>query len=120
MKRIGFLIGALAVSGCAGLHTKPSGIRVSPSLRLAGLEIVAHKEVLAPNAFLNVHVECPQGKKVLSGGFDIETPDYVKVFSSEPSDGKGNAIDHGWNVFAHNSGAASRQVTASAVCASLE
>jgi hypothetical protein len=120
MKKIGFLIGVLVLSGCAGLRKKQSGIRVGPSLRLAGLEIVAHKEILAPNAFINVHVECPPGKKVLGGGFDIETPDYVKVFSSEPSDGKGNAIDHGWNVSANNAGAASRQVTVSAVCASLE
>jgi hypothetical protein len=65
-------------------------------------------------------VECPVGKKVLGGGFSIETPDDVKVFSSEPSDGLGNVIDHGWNVFVHNMGTVSRQTTVSAICASVQ
>ena len=42
------------------------------------------------------------GKKVLGGGFDIETPTFVKVFSSEASDGAGNFINNGWNVMATN------------------
>jgi hypothetical protein len=89
----------------------PSGV--------SGYEIVTHQEFLAPGAFANVHVECPTGKKVLGGGFDIETPDDVKVFSSEPSDGLGNIIDHGWNVFVHNTATVSRQTTVSAICASV-
>jgi hypothetical protein len=89
----------------------PSGV--------SGYEIVTHQEFLAPGTFANVHVECPAGKKVLGGGFDIETPDDVKVFSSEPSDGLGNIIDHGWNVFVHNTGTVSRQTTVSAICTSV-
>jgi hypothetical protein len=86
---------------------------------VSGYQIVAHQEFLAPGAFVNVHVDCPAGKKVLGGGFDIETPDDVKVFSSEPSDGSGNFIDYGWNVFVHNAGTATRQTTVSAICASV-
>jgi hypothetical protein len=87
---------------------------------ISGYQIVTHQEFLAPGTFANVHVECPTGKKVLGGGFDIETPDDVKVFSSEPSDGQGNLIDHGWNAFVHNAGSLTRQSTVSAICASAE
>ena len=80
---------------------------------------MTHQEFLAPGAFVNVHVDCPAGKKVLGGGFDVETPDDVKVFSSEPSDGSGNIIDYGWNVFVHNVGIATRQTTVTAICASV-
>jgi len=90
----------------------PSGV--------SGYQIVTHQEFLAPGTFANVHVECPVGKKVLGGGFSIETPDDVKVFSSEPSDGLGNVIDHGWNVLVHNMGTVSRQTTVSAICASVQ
>jgi hypothetical protein len=54
---------------------------------------------------------------VLGGGFDIESPDFVKVYASEPSDGLGNFSDHMWNVFARNDDSSARQVTASAICA---
>lgn len=87
---------------------------------ISGYQIVAHQEFLAPGTFANVHVECPPGKKVLGGGFGIETPDDVKVFSSEPSDGQGNLIDHGWDVFVHNAGRFTRQTTVSAICASAK
>jgi hypothetical protein len=61
--------------------------------------------------------ELPCGQKVLGGGFDIETPDEVKVFSSEPTDGHGNIIDNGWDVMVHNIDTQSRQTTAIAICA---
>jgi hypothetical protein len=67
-------------------------------------------------AVTNVTVRCSAGKKVLGGGFDIETPDDVKVFASEPAL-NGNVIDNGWNVLVHNEGAVTRQVTATAICA---
>ncbi len=101
-------LGLVGPPGPAG----PSGV--------SGYEIVAHQEFLAPLTFANVHVECPTGKKVLGGGFNIETPDDIKVFSSEPSDGQGNFIDHGWNVFVHNAGPNIRQTQVSAICASVE
>jgi hypothetical protein len=76
---------------------------------------------LQPGTYANVHVECPSGKKVLGGGFDIETPNDVKVFSSEPSDGNGNLINHGWNVYVQNAGTIGpRQTTVTAVCASVQ
>ncbi len=87
---------------------------------ISGYEIVAHQEFLTPGTFANVHVECPSGKKVLGGGFDIETPADVKVFASEPSDGQGNFIDHGWTVTVQNLGTSVRQTTVSAVCAAAQ
>jgi hypothetical protein len=87
---------------------------------ITGHQIVAHQLFLTPGQMTNVHVDCPEGKKVLGGGFDIESPDFVKVFSSEPSDGAGNASDHSWNVLARNDDSRSRQVTVSAVCAALQ
>jgi hypothetical protein len=47
----------------------------------------------------------------------IETPDDVKVFASDPSDGQRNLIDHGWNVMVRNAGTQGRQTTAVAICA---
>jgi hypothetical protein len=87
---------------------------------ITGYQIVTHQVFLNGGQSTNVHVDCPEGKKVLGGGFDIETPDFVKIFSSEPSDGAGNITDHGWNVFARNDDTRVRQVTVSAVCAVLE
>lgn len=88
---------------------------------IRGYEVVAHQEFVPAGSTTNVHVECTSGKKVLGGGFDIETPDVVKVFSSEPSDGAGTLIDHGWNVMVHNTDLVNaRQTTVSAICAVLE
>ena len=84
---------------------------------ITGYQIVTHQVFLTGGQTTNVHVDCPEGKKVLGGGYDIETPDFVKVFSSEPSDGAGNISDHSWNVFARNDDTHSRQVTVTAVCA---
>jgi hypothetical protein len=84
---------------------------------IAGYEEKTHQVFVAAGTFVNVSVHCSPGKKVLGGGFDIETPQDVKVFASEPSDGSGNVIDNGWNVGAQNTGSATRQVTATAVCA---
>jgi len=59
---------------------------------------------------------CPAGKKILGGGFDIETPDDLKVFASEPAL-NGNQIN-GWTVQVHNiSTVNTRQTTVTAICA---
>jgi hypothetical protein len=84
---------------------------------LKGHEVVQNRVLVSPGAVVNVTVSCPTGKKVLGGGFSIETPDDVKVFESTPSDGHGNLISTGWNVMVKNSGTAARQTTAVAVCA---
>lgn len=102
---VGVLALASAVAGCAGI---------------SGYQTVRNQTFLASGKFANVHVDCPSGKKVLWGGFNIETPDEVKVFTSEPSDGQGNLIDNGWNVFVHNAGAQTRQTTAIAICATAQ
>lgn len=78
---------------------------------------MTHQEFIAAGAVANVTVSCSAGKKVLGGGYDVETPDDVKVFSSEPSDGHGNIVNNKWNVLVHNEGSVTRQVTVSAVCA---
>jgi len=85
----------------------------------SGYQIVAHQDFVPPGV-ANVHVNCPAGKRVLGGGFDIETPDYIKVFSSEPSDGAGNLIDNGWNVLVQNAGSSVRQTTVIAICALVQ
>jgi hypothetical protein len=61
-------------------------------------------------------VACSSGKKVLGGGFDIETPSDVKIFGSEPSLG-GNFRDDLWTALVQNEGSVSRQVTVTAICA---
>lgn len=104
-------LGLVGPQGPAGPQG-PSGV--------SGYQIVAHQEFLSAGSLLNVHVECPTGKKVLGGGFDIESPTDVKVFSSEPGDGHGNFIDHGWNAFVQNAGSSTRQTTVSAICASVQ
>ncbi len=78
---------------------------------------MSHQEFIAAGAGANVSVSCSAGKKVLGGGYDIETPDDVKVFSSEPTDGHGNIVNNKWNVMVHNEGSVTRQVTVTAICA---
>ena len=102
------LVAAICVIGMAGML---AGCGIS------GYQTVMNKVVVPGGATQSVHVNCPAGKKVLGGGFNIETPDDVKVFSSDPSDGHGNLVDNGWDVMVHNTGTAGRQTTAIAICA---
>lgn len=99
---------AVCVLGTTGMLT---GCGVS------GYQTVMNRVVVPGGATQSVHVTCPAGKKVLGGGFDIETPDEVKVYSSEPSDGHGNLIDNGWDVMVRNIDTQGRQTTAIAICA---
>jgi hypothetical protein len=87
---------------------------------LAGHEIIVNRQLLVPaSGVTNVNVACSSGNKVLGGGFSIETPDFVKLFSSEPSDGLGNLSDQQWNVSAQNPDPSGvRQVTAVGIRAS--
>ena len=102
------LVVAVCVLGMAGML---AGCGIS------GYQTVTNRVVVPGGATQSVHVNCPAGKKVLGGGFDIETPDAVKVFSSEPTDGHGNVIDNGWDVMVHNIDTQGRQTTAIAICA---
>jgi len=98
----GTLVVASVLGGCAGI---------------SGYQTVMNRVVVPGGKFQNVHVDCPAGKKVLGGGFSIETPDDIKIFTSEPSDGHGNLVDHSWDVYVHNAGTQDRQTTAIAICA---
>lgn len=100
-----------AVAGILAMASMLSGCAIS------GYQTVMNRVVVPGGATQSVHVECPAGKKVLGGGFSIETPDDVKIFHSDPSDGHGNLIDHGWDVMVHNAGTSGRQTTAVAICA---
>jgi hypothetical protein len=88
--------------------------------QITGHEIVQNRVVVAAGATANVTVACPAGKKVLGGGFSIETPDDVKIYASDPSDGQGNLISTGWHVMVRNAGTAGRQTTAIAICANAK
>lgn len=102
----------LVTAACAlGMAGMLAGCGVS------GYQTVMNRVVVPGGATQNVHVDCPAGKKVLGGGFSIETPDDVKIFSSDPDDGHGNLIDNGWSVMVHNTGTQGRQTTAIAICA---
>jgi len=83
-------------------------------------QIVSRRDIVGTKTFANVTVECPTGMKILGGGFSIETPNDVKVFSSLPSDGKGNLVDHAWNVMVQNAGLDARQTTAVGICVLAE
>jgi hypothetical protein len=86
--------------------------------KILGYELVSNRVVLAPGAVADVIVSCSSGNKVLGGGFSVETPQLVKVFSSEPTDQFGSISDHNWHVFAQNADLNNpRQVTVSATCA---
>lgn len=98
----GVLAMASMLGGCVGI---------------SGYQTVMNRVVVPGGKFQNVHVDCPSGKKVIGGGFNIETPDDIKIFTSEPSDGHGNLVDHSWDVFVHNIGTQDRQTTAIAICA---
>lgn len=84
---------------------------------VTGYQTVTNRVVVPGGSYQSVHVDCPAGKKVLGGGFNIETPDDIKIFTSEPTDGHGNVVDHSWDVFVHNAGTQARQTTAIAICA---
>jgi hypothetical protein len=92
---------SVAVSGCA----------------VTGHEIVQNRVAVPPGAVAKVRAVCPSGKKVLGGGFDIEIPQDVRVYASDPGDSQGNIVNDGWRVMVRNEGTTARQATAIAVCA---
>jgi hypothetical protein len=94
----------LAVSGLSGCA-------------LTGHQIVQNRQLIPGGATQTVIVDCPAGKKVLGGGFSTETPDDIRLFSSDPSDGRGNLSATQWSVMVKNVGTSARQTTSVAVCA---
>ena len=94
-------IGLIGLGGCA----------------LTGHQIVQNRELIPGGATKTVLVSCPAGKKVLGGGFSTETPDDIRLYSADPSDGQGNLSDVKWSVMVKNVGTQPRQTTAIAICA---
>ncbi len=92
---------SIGVSGCA----------------ITGHEIVQNRVVVPAGAVAKVRAVCPSGKKVLGGGFDMEIPQDLRVYASDPGDSQGNIVNDGWRVMVRNEGTAARQTTAIAVCA---
>jgi hypothetical protein len=92
---------SVAFSGCA----------------VTGHEIVQNRVAVPAGAVAKVRAVCPSGKKVLGGGFDIEIPQDVRVYASDPGDSQGNIVNDGWRVMVRNEGTTARQATAIAVCA---
>jgi hypothetical protein len=84
---------------------------------IMGHQIVQNRELIPGGATKTVLVSCPAGKKVLGGGFSTETPDDIKLYSSDPSDGQGNLSAVTWSVMVKNTGTQARQTTAIAICA---
>ena len=84
---------------------------------LTGHQIVQIRQLIPGGATQTVVVDCPAGKKVLGGGFSTETPDDIKLFASDPSDGRGNLSDTKWSVMVKNVGTSARQTTSVAICA---
>ena len=95
---------ASALAGCVGI---------------SGHQVVQKRIVVAGGAMAQVHVECPSGKKVLGGGFSVETSDNMNVSDSTPSYA-GNLIDHGWTVTVRNADTQERQTTVVAICADAQ
>ena len=94
-------IGLIGLGGCA----------------LTGHQIVQNRELIPGGTTKTVLVSCPAGKKVLGGGFSTETPDDIRLYSADPSDGQGNLSDVKWSVMVKNVGTQPRQTTAIAICA---
>jgi len=92
---------SVAVSGCA----------------ITGHEIVQNRVAVPAGAVAKVRAVCPSGKKVVGGGFDVEIPQDVRVYASDPGDSQGNIVNDGWRVMVRNEGTTARQATAIGVCA---
>src|SRR5690348_10421071 len=88
-----------------------------PGCAITGHEIVQNRVAVPAGAVAKVRAVCPSGKKVLGGGFDMEIPQDLKVYASDPGDRQGNIVNDGWRVMVRNEGTTARQATAIAVCA---
>jgi|SRR5919106_2545175 hypothetical protein len=82
----------------------------------SGYVLVRNQQYLAPGEHAEVSVSCPEGQRVLGGGFVIETPTDVKVAGSAPWEA-GNFVTDRWTVIAQNVGTLTRQVNVVATCA---
>ncbi len=86
---------------------------------LSGYEEVRDQEYVAPGQFAQVTASCSAGKRVLGGGYVIETPTDVTVSGSAPWV-DGNFVNDRWTVLAQNIGLVTRQVNVVALCAAVQ
>ena|SRR5437867_10863792 len=88
---------------------------------LSGYELRRQQEYIAPGQHVGVTVLCSEGKRVLGGGYVIETPTDVKVGGTAPwcTDAVcgGNFVTDRWTVLVENVGVVTRQVNVVALCA---
>jgi hypothetical protein len=104
--------GPQGFAGPTGLQG-PSGI--------SGYVIEYNKVAVEVGQSANVHVECPEGKKVLGGGFGVEYPPEMSVYDSGPTNGQSSLSDHAWNVFVFNKGqTGARFAWVYAICANVD
>ena len=84
---------------------------------VSGYEQAIDQPTVAPGVTVNVAAACAvAGRRVTGGGFRVETPDDVKLFSTEPGNAQGVAIDNGWTNRVRNDGSVNRGVTVAAIC----
>lgn len=93
----------------------PPGIQGLPGI--TGYEEKSHQEFLDPGFEGEISASCSPGKKVIGGGYDKEI-DLVQLFSSEPAVA-GNFVDNAWTVMVWNTDTQVRQVTVTAICATV-
>jgi hypothetical protein len=110
--------GARGLQGAQGVQG-PQGPQGPPGF--SGYQLARAQEFVAAGQHAEVTVLCPEGKRVLGGGFLVETPLDVKVGASAPwcTDAVcgGNFVTDRWTVIVENTGAVTRQVNVAALCA---
>jgi hypothetical protein len=101
---------ALAALGCRGQDGTPGAAGAPGTPGLSGWELVEQRATLQPSSGNAVRIQCPAGKRVLSGGW-TGSSDTVRVASSR-------AIrPDTWEIWFLNSFGMTQDVSVSAVCA---
>jgi hypothetical protein len=110
--------GLQGVQGPQGLQG-PEGPQGPPGF--SGYQLARAQENVGPGQHAAVVVLCPEGERVLGGGFLVETPLDVKVGGSAPwctdPTCAGNFVTDRWTVVVENTGVVTRQVNVVALCA---
>jgi hypothetical protein len=108
------IAGPTGATGAQGLQGPPG---------FSGYQLVRAQEYVAAGQHAEVAVLCPEGERVLGGGFLVETPLDVKVGGSAPwctdVSCAGNFVTDRWTVVVENTGVVTRQVNVVAICASV-
>jgi hypothetical protein len=107
-----------AVSECGNGETPLSWNQEGPAgpPSFPDYELRRNQEYIAPGQVAEVSVPCSEGKRVLGGGYTIETPKDVLVFGSAPHF-ENNFDTRHWSVIVQNVGLLTRQVNVAVICA---